>query len=223
MQKLEELSPDELIALARECLLRVRGSNELAFEESRDDDDNLVHVYRSSDSGREFRLVARLDSDEDSVSSLGNIDLRAELDNRVGYIELVHETEEPDSDWLAEVGPQLFVSAHDAETREWMRDAVTRIGDQLGSRVAGFLRAFDQYSLAIGSSELRVEMIADMSWDEEDWSEGPRELSAHIEALDAIAAVIEAQLPDAYVACEFCGGRFNVAGTQRCPHCGAAP
>lgn len=217
------LSPDERIARGRRCLDRLAGNHGIDFTESIDEDGNLVRSFRWPASSRPFRLVALLAPEPEAAADLGSIDLVLELDNRIGFLELVWDPDVTDGEWLTEVAPELYVSASDPETRAWMRDAVARTGPELARRVRDVLRTHELYQLTIRASTIEVSAIADLTWGDAEWTECAPDLSGLVAAIDAIAAIVEAQLPDTFAACAYCGARFNAAAAPSCPRCGAVP
>ncbi len=217
------LTSEQRVELAQLCMDRLWRDDEDPLVESFDDSGNLIRWGRYDKTTRPFAIFAHLDDDEDLAADLGDIELQVSLDNRVGVIDLVHEDEaDPEATWLTEVIPELYVMDPDDAVRQWMLDTVRRLGDDFCTRALAFLRKFEHYTLAIGNASLTV-ALADLSWDDEDWTDANFDLDAEIAELDALAAIVEANLPDTFTACAHCGGRYNAAASPTCPHCGAAP
>ena len=205
---------------ARRELERVTAGSGLQLDETLDDDGNLIRSGCVPGSNWRFWLTAHLDADE---VEYGEITLSVAMDNRLGTLHLVYD---PDADapYLTDLGADLYARDADGPSREWMRETVERLGASFKRRVLAFMRASDHYALTLsGHGYARVTVaFLDEDEDEEDTEAEPApNLPAEIAALDAIAAMIETQVPDAFVLCRRCDGRFNAAASPRCPHCGA--
>lgn len=217
MTELADLESQERLALARHCFDRLGVD---AIEEGLDEDDNLVRTGVHP-SGRRFSLVAHLDEDEDEQHVFGDIDLRVEVENRVGRIELVLEPDAPDPERMAPVALGLCANDPDPEIRDWMQEASLGLGSDFLRLVREVLDRYEHHSLRIGSSALEVGLL-DLTWDEEDWASCTFDIPGEVDLLASIAAVLEQHLPDTLTVCSFCSHRFNAGSSAKCPHCGGA-
>ncbi len=222
---LRELSTEQRQAMARAAMDRLWTN--AALLETLDSAGNLIRSGAWRDTGRSFELVAQLDPCEDywEAEVFGDVELRVAVDNRVGRVVLVRDdeltAEEAIEGGLAEVTSALYVREAEDEARLSACALVKRIGPELTRRAIALMDRFDHYSITIDASRVTA-TLADLYWDEEDWADAEFDVAAQIAAMSAIAAVMEAELPDAFTVCRYCSARFNAAAVDSCPQCGAS-
>lgn len=156
------------------------------------------------------------------IGPTSGVCLAVEVDNRLGWLDLVYDPREDDDEPIPEThelfGGTLYVSSIHASERAQMKQLLGRL-PSLADSIEPFLRKYDGYALRIHHT---VEVsIAYLDDDDDEWAANTADLDGRIAALEAIAAMIETIPPAAFVVCRFCSARFMPGPHVACPQCGA--
>jgi len=169
------------------------------------------------DTGRHFRLRAQVD-DESGLG--GEVVGEVAVDNRVGYLHLVHllADDEP-RDFLAPLQGELWVSHFDPEMRAEMKQVAARMPADFLPAIERFLRTHEHYALELLGNRFQFTI----GWfGDEEWDDCARHLGAQLRELDLLATIVEAVGRPTDVHCRWCGRDFALTAERRCPHCGGA-
>ncbi len=201
---LDELDEAERLAAVDVCVRTHVEAGELSVQAPHMVEEDVRIIYQGvprSPGQRPWSLRCNLDMDEERSSEFGEVNLVLELDNRLGLLEIIDDTEyEP--------------TAEEAEL-------LTRVGKKFFKIAMRMLRKHELYEVKLTKDGLLV-TIALLDCGIDDWRDEPYEIAALLDDLEPLAEILDG-LPNAGLsACRYCNARIDAQAIGTCSNCGAA-